>query len=216
MTPILASVVSNFLGRNGHTRSVYSSTRVRGYGRWTTGYEAKGQGDGSVRVEFVTGSGAFYADTAKKDADHAEALAKMAELLSQRYNVVKRTDFYANTFLVVTAKTEAEKAAEKPVRVRPPHASSVIRFIKSELGLPQANMPQHGGFAVTKTVWDMEPVLFVHWAYAEDNMRARVLTDEVRQLAETLKKRGYLIHSLREDRNFFFIVPEKLRDLADH
>lgn len=94
------------------------------------------------------------------------------------------------------------------------HLPTVVRLLNREVESPRAHMPERGGWAVTKTAWDMKTVLFVHWAYAGDNMRERGLTKEVRALRDLLKEHGYLVQS-REDRNFFFVLPECFEDMAD-
>lgn len=78
----------------------------------------------------------------------------------------------------------------------------------------RANMPEHGGWAVSQTYWNMRSVAFVHWAYAgtegdgtPSNMVERGLTDEVRKMHEHLKTLGYSVSHLREDSNFFHVLP---------
>lgn len=78
----------------------------------------------------------------------------------------------------------------------------------------RANMPEHGGWAVTQTYWNMRSVAFVHWAYAgteadgtPSNMVERRLSPEVRKMHEHLKALGYSVSYLREDSNFFHVLP---------
>jgi hypothetical protein len=109
----------------------------------------------------------------------------------------------------------ARPVAEEPkAPAKNPHVSAIVRLINQELRFERANVPVHGGYAVTQSAWDMVPVAFVHWAYAGDNMRERGLSDEVRKIAELLLSRGYALAELREDRNYFFVVPESLKSIA--
>lgn len=78
----------------------------------------------------------------------------------------------------------------------------------------RANMPLNGGWAVSQTYWNMRSVAFIHWAYAgaegdgtPSNMVERGLTDEVRKMHEHLKALGYSVSHLREDSNFFSVLP---------
>lgn len=108
----------------------------------------------------------------------------------------------------------------KPSEATPaktPHGPTLVRLVKTELGFERANMPEHGGFAVTKVLWDMIPVFLVHWAYegresdgTPSNMIERTLSDEVRKMAELFKSKGYVVRST-EDKNHFFVVPEEFR-----
>lgn len=79
-------------------------------------------------------------------------------------------------------------------------------------GHKRANMPVHGGWAVSQTYRNLHSVAFIHWAYAgqeadgtPSNMVERRLTDEVRGMAEMLKALGYRVSNLREDQNFFHV-----------
>jgi hypothetical protein len=61
----------------------------------------------------------------------------------------------------------------------------------------------------------MKTVAMVHWAYdgtEEDgtpsNMVTRPRSEEIRQIGEMLKERGYELRNFREDLNHFFVVPE--------
>jgi hypothetical protein len=82
-----------------------------------------------------------------------------------------------------------------------------VRLIKKELGFTQAHMPETGGFAVSGTSWDMVPVLFVHWAYAGDNMRERELTEEVKAMREMFEAQGYPTRGIPTE-NFFYVLPQ--------
>jgi hypothetical protein len=98
------------------------------------------------------------------------------------------------------------------------HVPTVARLVKQLFEGTEhqrANMPEHGGWAVSASAWDMKPVAFVHWAYQGteadgtlSNMVERPLSPEVRKMAEMLQEKGYRLANLREDRNFFHVVPE--------
>lgn len=95
------------------------------------------------------------------------------------------------------------------------HVPTITRLVKKHFegtGHERADMPFHGGYAVSQTYHNMRSVAFIHWAYAgqeadgtPSNMVERPLTDEVRGMAEMLRALGYNICALREDRNFFHI-----------
>jgi hypothetical protein len=104
----------------------------------------------------------------------------------------------------------------KPAKaVHLPAIRRLVRELMEPQGHKRANMPVHGGWAVSRTAWDMKTVAMVHWAYdgtEEDgtpsNMVTRPRSEEIRQIGEMLKERGYELRNFREDLNHFFVVPE--------
>lgn len=97
-----------------------------------------------------------------------------------------------------------------------PTISRLVRQLFEGTEHQRADMPLNGGWATSGTLWNMKPVVFVHWAYAgtepdgtpSNMVEGRPLSDEVREIAEMLQERGYKIEGLREDRNFFHVIPD--------
>ncbi len=95
-----ANVVSRFLGKQGFSRSVYSSTRVRGWGRWSEGYEAQTVNN-AVRVEWNLSSSHRFGNDNPTEAK----LDAMEKALSERYTVTREKVGASNrVVLIVTAK----------------------------------------------------------------------------------------------------------------
>lgn len=95
-----------------------------------------------------------------------------------------------------------------------PTIAKLIGKLFEGTGHQRANMPLNGGWAVSQTYWNMQSVAFVHWAYAgmeadgtPSNMVERGLTPVVREMHEYLKALGYSVSHLREDNNFFHVLP---------
>lgn len=114
----------------------------------------------------------------------------------------RRTEWVAKP-----VKAEESKAPAKSAKT--PHGPTLVRLAKG-LGFEKANMPEAGGFIVREVLWEMVPVFMIGWAYKDRSMDDRSLTPEVRKLAETFEERGYALDCLRDDRNFFFVIPEPL------
>lgn len=102
---LTAQAVSAHLGRaskeTGIKRSEYSSTRIRGWGRWTEGYEVKKTYLG-ITVEFNWASVHY---SASSDADRRAAkLEKLKTALESKYKVEYGERGMGSKVLVVTAK----------------------------------------------------------------------------------------------------------------
>lgn len=113
------------------------------------------------------------------------------------------------TWIAKPVVTEEPKAEEPKKPAKTPHGPTLVRLAK-ELGFERTNLPEAGGFIVHKVLWEMVPVFMIGWAYKDRDMDDRSLTSEVRKLAEMFKERGYALDCLRDDRNFFFVIPESL------
>lgn len=97
--------VSAHLGRavkeTGIRRSEYSTTRIKGWGRWTEGYEVKKTYLGII-VDFTWASHHYHAESdAERRAARMEALKAALET---KYNVTYATRGVDSKVLVVTAK----------------------------------------------------------------------------------------------------------------
>jgi hypothetical protein len=101
--------VSRFLGANTKLERVqYRASRVRGWNTWNTGFEVRAQHDGTIKVEWTTGSHAGGSAATKNDI-REKAINAMEQALATRYTVTRKQDRWApnsfgNEYLVVTAK----------------------------------------------------------------------------------------------------------------
>jgi hypothetical protein len=106
------------------------------------------------------------------------------------------------------------KVEESKTPAKNPHKPTIVRLIKQELGFEKANMPEAGGFVAHSVLWEMVPVVMIGWAYEDENLRGHWLSPDVNKIAYLLKAHGYALHSLAQNKNFFFVVPESLRRTA--
>jgi hypothetical protein len=100
-----SQTVSALLGKASQEtdikRSEYFTTRVKGWGHWTTGYEVKKTYAG-IMVDFTWGSSHRH-----DDGDHTRRIAKLtklAEVLSAKYTVTWTKRGMDRDVLIVTAK----------------------------------------------------------------------------------------------------------------
>lgn len=101
MSNLRANVVSRFLSSKGEQRSTYSASRVRGYGLVSSGFEAKGQEDGSVKIEFILG---HHGTAETRQARHMAAMDRLERKLSERYTVERKEYSPTHEYLIVTPK----------------------------------------------------------------------------------------------------------------
>ncbi len=100
-----SQTVSAYLGKKvaetGIKRSEYSTTRIRGWGRWTEGYEVKQTWLG-ITVEFTWSSIHYHED--RDAARRAEKLEALKSALEEKYTVEYAERGPGNKVLVVKAK----------------------------------------------------------------------------------------------------------------
>lgn len=98
-----AAAVSKALKANGFARSTETTTRVKGWHDFTSGFDVKqGYGD-SVAVFYEFGSGFNNSNIENRDEVRAQKLATYAAFLTAKgYAVVEN-----NTYLSVTKKVGA-------------------------------------------------------------------------------------------------------------
>jgi hypothetical protein len=95
-----ANVISRFLGKQGFKRSAYSTTRVRGWGRWSEGYEVRTIND-QVRVEWNLSSSHRFGNENPTEAK----LDAMEKALNERYTVTRdKVGISDRVVLIVTPK----------------------------------------------------------------------------------------------------------------
>lgn len=100
--------------------------------------------------------------------------------------------------------------------VHVPTVTRLVRQLLEPLGHKQANMPVHGGWVVSSKLWNMQQGAFICWAHhgteadgTPSNMvEGRPLSPELKAVAAMLELNGYRVANLREDRNFFDVVPD--------
>jgi len=101
---VTSQTVSRFLGgivgETGIGRSVYSTTRVKGWGRWTEGFEVKKTYKG-VQVDF---NWASFDHREHSAADREARLDVLKKALEARYKVEVVTRGLYSKVLLVTAK----------------------------------------------------------------------------------------------------------------
>lgn len=91
----------------------------------------------------------------------------------------------------------------------------ITKLLADATGYPRANMaatPKRPGFVVRQPLWEMIPVILVHWAYDVDPMSERQLTAEVRKLRAALANAGYRTQTKG---NLFFVLPSAFHAQAD-
>lgn len=99
---VTANVVSRFLGLRGFSRSTSTTTRVRGWLRWTEGYEVRPALNGTVRIDWNMSTGFRSGDPDERSA----RIAAMEEALKERYTVVReRPGTSDREVLIVSQKT---------------------------------------------------------------------------------------------------------------
>lgn len=111
MSTVRAQTVSYFLSKAGFDRCVYRTSRVRGWGAWTEGFEAKTNHQGDVEVDWN-----YSSNDRSTDRDlQTTRLTEMEALLSERYTVTRKPVGINNArfVIVVTAKAE-EQTPEAP------------------------------------------------------------------------------------------------------
>lgn len=100
-----ANLVSAFLTRNGHAKSLETPARVKGLPRITPGFQAYGH-DGITRVDYTLGERLRYATTERRRERIRDELNAMEKTLSQRYTVTMFEPTEGTAYsLTVTAKT---------------------------------------------------------------------------------------------------------------
>ena len=97
--------VSAVLGRaakeTGIVRSEYSTTRIRGWGHWTTGYEVK-QTSAGIQVDYVMGSNRH---PQPDDLSNRKLkLMQLAEVLGAKYTVTWSKRGMNHDVLIITVK----------------------------------------------------------------------------------------------------------------
>jgi len=99
-------------------------------------------------------------------------------------------------------------------------SAKVIKdMIIKELRLTPADMTVgRGGFTCSEVLWDMVPVALISRAYAgtepdgtpSNMVEGRPLHEELRRIAELLRRKGYTLSRYDEAKDLFFVVPDSL------
>lgn len=101
-----ANAVSRMLSDAGHTKASSSSTRIRGFKIYRSGFVCRNRIDGSVRVEYDHGSTLRNVSESRRDEVQENHLNKYRKTLQSKYEVVGDGSVILGSFLIIRDRIE--------------------------------------------------------------------------------------------------------------